>query len=535
MGVAESPAWARLAEASRAARSAGLRAMFDDDPRRSDSMRLSLGGGRDALALDLSMQHLAARDLALVGAVADETGLLAMRALLREGGVLNPTEGRAVTHVRDRIGASKDLSRALEFAAAVRSGAVVGSTGRAFATVINLGIGGSDLGPRLVARAIGSDGGPAVRFVAGIDPIELDEALADADPHTTMFVVSSKSMSTTETLLNAERARLWLDGTIDGGTSAHFAAVTAEAEAAAAWGVPHERVFTYDRGIGGRFSVSSAAGLAAAISGGPERFGEFLAGMIEMDRHFLEANPSANIPVLHGVIAVLNSLVHGSSSWAVVPYAGRLALLVPYLQQLTMESNGKSTALDGRAVGSTAPALWGSVGTEGQHAYFQWLHQGTDPTPVDFVIVGSGDDGNGHDTSADAGLRRRAADLLVAHAVAQAEALAFGRSAADVRATGCEESLVPHRVFVGNRPSGKVLLRSLTPRNVGHLLAMYEHSTAVQGWLWGVNSFDQFGVELGKELAATIVGSAGGASGSASGDVDGGSPPRTAIRRWLRG
>lgn len=509
-------------------------------------MLISVGTDADSLALDIGMEHLAAADLDLIGQLADEAGLTAMRALLGEGAVLNPTEERRVTHVRDRSSIGGDLARALSFADAVRNGSVSGSTGQSFETVVNLGIGGSDLGPRLVSRALGAGGGPAVRFVASVDPLDLDEALVDADPRTTLFVISSKTMTTTETLHNAARARRWLEAVVGDGAADHFAAASADPVAATEWGVHPDRVFVYDRGIGGRFSVSSAAGLAAAIACGSARYGEFLAGMTEMDRHFLGSAPRSNLPLVHGVLAVLNSLVHGCSSWAVVPYSTRLSLLVPYLQQLTMESNGKSVGLDGRPVPASAPALWGSVGTEGQHAYFQWLHQGTEPTAVDFVVVGSGAE---HDDEIDVideiedrhgqrhgnpALRRQARELLVAHALAQAEALAFGHSAEELRTEGCDERLVPHRVFIGNRQSCKVLLRRVSPRSLGLMLAMYEHSTVVQGWLWGVNSFDQFGVERGKQLAAMIAGPGSGPPAAPGSAVAADSPERSSILRWLR-
>lgn len=537
MSVTDSPSWPRLAEAARSARTEGLRSLFSHDDSRSTGLLFSTGDDLDAIALDLSLQFLRPGDLDLLDRVIDESGLATVRSLLKTGHGLNPTEARDVTHVRERSGSGP--GKMLEYAGAVRSGAAQTLDGERFTTVVNIGIGGSDLGPRLVAGALGDADGIAVRFVANVDPRGLDEALAGADRRRTLVVISSKTMSTAETLHNASRARQWLESGLGADALRHVAAVTADPGAAAAWGVSAETTFSYDAGIGGRFSLSSSAGLAAAVACGPERFVALLEGMREMDRHFLDAPTRVNLPVLHGMTAFLNAEVHGCRSTAVVPYADRLALLVPYLQQLTMESNGKSVDRGGRPLGSTAPALWGSVGTEGQHAYFQWLHQGTDPTPVEVVVVAdlSGDDTemtDGRTVVGDPESRRGAAAILVANALAQTEVLAFGRTAEEVRATGCPEDLVPHRVFSGNRPSSKILMRRLSPRSLGSLLAFYEHSTAVQGWLWGVNSFDQFGVELGKELAAEI-GSRGASDRPIGTGGAGGPSSWTSARRWLEG
>jgi len=384
------------------------------------------------------------------------------------------------------------------------------------ATVVNIGIGGSHLGPAMVLRALAAFAdGPEVRFVSNVDPVALESAIADLDLSCALFVVSSKTFTTAETLSNAERVRSRL---VSAGLdpAAHFVAVTAAPDRAREWGLGRESILAYSEGIGGRFSVSGPVGLPVAAAIGPERFERMLGTMAEMDRHFADAPAESNLPVLHAVVSALEATELGHRSLAVVAYAERLGLLAPYLQQLMMESNGKSVGRAGTAVRASGPAVWGGVGTDAQHAYFQWLHQGTDPTPTDIVIVG--------DTAPDArdAASRDAARMLVANALAQGEVLAFGDGAA-----GGSAGANPHRHLPGNRSSTRILLKQLSPETVGALVAFYEHSTVVQAWLWGINPFDQFGVEHGKSAARDI-------EAARVADSDAGGIGRwSAASRWL--
>jgi glucose-6-phosphate isomerase len=404
-------------------------------------------------------------------------------AAMFAGEHLNVTEDRAVMHVALRSGddaspearaASAQLTRAFSLADEIRS------SGR-FDCVVNIGIGGSHLGPAMVTNALRRHhDGPRSRFVSNIDPADLDGALEGLDPTRTLFVVSSKTFTTLETLHNAERARAWLSPHVRD-WSAHFVAATANPSVAEAWGIAPERCLEFYDWVGGRFSVSSVIGFPVMCAIGPEKFAQFLGGMREMDEHFRDSRLSANLPVLHAITWWLNLVGHGRPTVAVVPYGNDLADVPAFLQQLVMESNGKSVDAKGLPVVHPAsPVVWGEPGTNGQHAFFQFLHQGTHVVPVEFIssVTPMGQDTAGH-------------DLLIANMLAQSEALAAG-----------SESDEPHRRFAGNRPSSVIMMRSLDPRTLGSLISLYEHSTVVQGWLSGVNSFDQFGVELGKRLAS---------------------------------
>lgn len=398
------------------------------------------------------------------------------------GDVMNNTEDRAVLHVASRGSgdahaereiAQTRLHAALTLAEDIRRDVSID-------TVINIGIGGSDLGPQMLVTALRKFcDGPAVRFVSNIDPADLDAAIEGLDPRRTVCVVSSKTFTTLETMHNAERARAWL---VDAGVNwqDRFIAATAHRDAALAWGIAPHRCLEFSDWVGGRFSVSSVIGFPAMVAVGEKAFQEFLLGMAEMDAHTSQTPLAINLPVVHGAIWCMNAVIHQLPTVAVVPYSHDLGRVPAFLQQLVMESNGKSVTSNGEQVlHATSPVVWGEAGTNGQHAFFQMLHQGTQVVPVEFV---SSVEPMGHDASAH--------DLLIANMFAQSEALATG-----------QKGVSPHRDFPGNRPSSVLMIDALTPQRLGSLVAMYEHSVAVQGWLMGVNSFDQFGVELGKKLA----------------------------------
>jgi glucose-6-phosphate isomerase len=491
------PAWERLADESRRLRASSLRALCDAPDRSGLHIEF------DGLLFDFSRQFVNDVVLGLFGEVCVSSDFSSRREALWRGEISNPTENRAVTHVALRsqandvaaTAAREERERAAAFAQDVRSGAFVGATGRRITHVVNIGIGGSDLGPAMVYRALASwSSGPECRFVSNIDPVDLDRALQGLDPQTTLVIVASKTMTTSETMHNASRARKWLLSNVGDLASTHFAASTASPDTAVQWGVPREQVFGFAESVGGRFSVSSVIGLPLMIGLGTDVFDDMLAGMSSMDLHFHDEPWGRNIPAVHALITVLNSTVHQMSSLAVVPYSHDLARLPAFLQQLLMESNGKSVTINGRALAASSPVVWGEPGTNGQHAFFQLLHQGTDVVPVDFIAVVRT---ASNDTSAQR--------MLLANLLAQAEVLALGRTSEEVLAEGASKELAPHRVFSGNRPNSIIALRELSPRLLGMLIAMYEHSTAVQGWLWGVNSFDQFGVEHGKVVAARNV------------------------------
>ena len=403
-------------------------------------------------------------------------------AQMYAGDVMNITEARAVLHVASRGSgdarverelAQTQLRAALALAEEIRRDDSIDA-------LINIGIGGSDLGPQMVVTALRKFcDGPIVRFVSNIDPADLDMAIEGLDPHRTVIVVSSKTFTTLETMHNAERARAWL---VDAGVNwqERFVAATAHRDTALAWGIAPHRCLEFYDWVGGRFSVSSVIGFPAMVAVGEKAFQEFLLGMAEMDTHVAQTPLAINLPVVHGAVWCMNAVIHQLPTVAVVPYSHDLARMPAFLQQLVMESNGKGVDSDGKRVShATSPVVWGEAGTNGQHAFFQMLHQGTQVVPVEFVssVEPMGRDAGAH-------------DLLIANMFAQSEALATG-----------QKGVSPHRDFPGNRPSSVLMIDALTPQRLGSLVAMYEHSVAVQGWLMGVNSFDQFGVELGKELA----------------------------------
>ena len=484
----------------------GLREMFAADTERARRGTVDACGIR----ADFSRQLV---DVPLFDAAVGHLGSVGLAQRIEAmfaGEPVNHTEGRAALHTASRARGSSLpearqsstwLEEALEFADAVRTGNALSAAGAPFEAVVNIGIGGSDLGPAMVVRALRRFvDGPEVRFVSNIDPADLDRALDGLDPTTTLIVVSSKTFTTLETLHNADRARTWVaDGC--GSWEKSFVAVTARPEAAAAWGIDASRCLRFGDWVGGRFSVSSTIGFPVMCAVGPTVFGEFLDGLHGIDDHFLHAPFAENLPVVHGLVWWLNTAVRGFGSVAVVPYASDLTLFPAFLQQLVMESNGKGTDLVGdRLHTAAAPVVFGEPGTNAQHSFFQLLHQGMQVVPVDFVgtVEPMGSDASAH-------------DMLVANMLAQSDALAVGRSLGETEsAVGAPD---PHRSFPGNRPSTVMFLQRLDARHLGALLGVYEHSVFVQSVLAGVNAFDQFGVELGKTVASSVVAEMHGASG----------------------
>jgi glucose-6-phosphate isomerase len=445
--------------------------------------------------------------------VVEASGMARRRDAMFAGEPINATEGRSVLHTALRAprGASlvvdgRDvvadvhavLDRMRRISESVRSGEWTGATGLAIRTVVNIGIGGSDLGPAMAYVATRAFGRPDLqcRFVSNVDGADLHEQLADLDPATTLFVVSSKTFTTVETITNARAARRWLtDALGDDAVARHFLAVSTNLTEVASFGIDDGSVVGFWDWVGGRYSLDSAIGLSLMIAIGPDAFGELLGGFRAIDEHFLDAPPAANAPVLMAALGIWYHTVLGAETKAVLPYSHELRRFPAYLQQLDMESNGKRVHLDGSAVAtSTGPIVWGEPGTNGQHAFFQLLHQGTHLVPVDFI-----------------GFARPnhplvdQHDLLMANMFAQAEALAFGRTLDEVVADGVPEHQQAHRVFPGNRPSTTIVAEQLTPSVLGQLIALYEHIVFVQGCVWGVNSFDQWGVELGKALATRLL------------------------------
>ena len=517
-------AWAALNAAAVRARARRIVSLFDAEPDRLDRLTVEAAG----LRLDLSKQPWSLSDLAGMLDLARLSGVAPARDRLLAGEVVNRSERRPALHVALRTQDGADLraegvpvSREVEatrtairrFAEAVRSGEMRGATGEPFRAIVHIGIGGSDLGPRLIWEAL-KPLAPRLdlRFAANVDPAELAQALTGLDPAKTLLVVVSKTFTTLETLANAEAARAWLRAKLGAGADAHLAAVSAAPQKAQAFGVAPDRVFAFWDWVGGRYSLWSAVGLSCATALGFDVFERLLAGARAMDAHFAEAPLDANAPVLLALAHVFNRNGLDRPIRAVVPYAQRLRLFAAFLQQLEMESNGKRVDAQGRPLRrATAAAVFGDAGTNGQHAFFQMLHQGTEVIPVDIVAVRHGSEGD-----------PAAQTKLLANAVAQAEALLVGRGEAEVReelqARGLPaaeiDELAPQRTFPGDRPSSFILLDRLDPERLGALIALYEHKTFVEGVLWGINSFDQWGVELGKTLAMRVLAELeGGAEG----------------------
>jgi glucose-6-phosphate isomerase len=508
------PAWQKLTEHQRAQSRLHLRELFAQDPERFRKFCLSL----DGLLLDYSKQRVTAETMRLLMGLARECELESWRAQMLTGERINASEGRAALHVALRADApvrfeGQDVTREVaavladmrRFVRGLRAGRIRGASGRAFTDVLNLGIGGSDLGPRLACHALKhySGKGPRVHFVSNVDGAAITDALERLTPASTLVVISSKTFGTQETLSNARTARAWLKKKLKDKAARHLCAVTADPARALAFGVPGDRIFRTWDWVGGRYSLCSAVGLPVALAIGMERFEELRAGARAMDHHFARAPLEQSLPVVMGLLEVWNVNFLGCGARAVLPYDERLRWLPAYLQQLEMESCGKSVTRDGSRAGhSTAPVTWGSAGTDGQHAYFQMLHQGTQVVPADFIACC-----RPHH-------RLRAShDMLLANFFAQTEALARGmngdEAAVAMREQGLPEAgirgLLPHRMSDGNRPTTSILLDELNPRALGALIALYEHKVFVQSVIWNVNAFDQWGVELGKSLAGRIV------------------------------
>jgi glucose-6-phosphate isomerase len=505
------PAWKSLAEHSKEIKKLHLRELFAEDPQRGERFTAQAAG----LFLDYSKNRLTSKTLALLMELAREAGLKAKIEAMFAGDKINVTENRAVLHVALR--ASKDativvddknvvpevhavLDKMAAFSDRVRSGEWKGHTGKRIRNVVNIGIGGSDLGPVMAYEALKhySDRSRIFRFVSNVDGIDFVEATRDLDPAETLFVVSSKTFTTLETMTNAHTARAWLLEGLGGDQEAvakHFVAVSTNAEKVAAFGIDTANMFGFWDWVGGRYSMDSAIGLSTMLAIGAENFLALLAGFRQMDEHFRTAPFEQNLPVLMGLLVVWNTNFFDAQTVAVLPYEQYLKRFPAYLQQLTMESNGKHVTLEGKAVRyDTAPVFWGEPGTNGQHSFYQLIHQGTRLIPCDFIAFAQALTAVG-----------RHHDILLANVFAQAEALAFGKTPDEVKAEGTPKWLVPHRVFEGNRPSNIILADRLTPEVLGRLVALYEHSVFTQGVIWNINSFDQWGVELGKVLAQKIL------------------------------
>ncbi len=512
--------WADVAALADDMRGDLRRDLFAAEPDRLDRFRVDAAG----LSIDLSKQRLPKPGLTALQHVLDERGFAGKRHDLLTGAIVNATEQRAALHTAARGGGLSQEARdaaahlrgqARAFANAVRSGERTGARRRPLRTIVHIGIGGSDLGPRLVWEALKHEREPGVdvRFVANVDPADINDALSGIDPDGTLVVVASKSFTTQETRLNAEAARAWLRESLDEGeASQHIAAVTARPDRARAFGVAEDAIFAFDEGVGGRYSLWSSVSLAVEIGLQEGGFDALLAGGAAKDAHFAEAALLANAPVLLACVDVWNRACLGLAGRAVVPYAKRLNLLPFYLQQLEMESNGKGVTAEGDVAGVTSCVVWGSEGTNAQHAYFQQLHQGPDTTPVDFV--GVLDDGEG---------RAEHSRALLANMAAQSEALLRGLSLAEAERKGLDEGLdaddarrlAPHRVCPGGRGSSVIVLPDLKPERLGALIALYEHKTFVNSVFWGINPFDQWGVELGKVLAVGALATLAGGDASA--------------------
>ena len=488
-----------------------LRRLFADDPARGERMTAEAVG----LYLDYSKNRITDETLGLLLRLAGESGLRERIDAMFRGDRINLTEGRAVLHVALRAPRGTSivldgenvvdqvhavLDRMTEFANRVRSGAWTGHTGKRIRNVINIGIGGSDLGPVMAYEALKhySDRALTFGFVSNVDGTDFAEAVLDLDPAETLVIVASKTFTTLETMTNAQSARAWLLEAFGGDVKAvarHFVAVSTNADEVARFGIDTANMFGFWDWVGGRYSMDSAIGLSTMLAIGPENFRAMLDGFHQMDEHFRTAPFERNLPVLLGLLAVWYNDFFGAQTVAVLPYEQYLRRFPAYLQQLTMESNGKHVTLDGgRVVCDTAPVYWGEPGTNGQHSFYQLIHQGTRLIPCDFIAFAQALNPLG-----------RHHDILLANVFAQSEALAFGKTSEQVKAEGTPDWLVPHRVFDGNRPSNTILAERLTPETLGTLVALYEHSVFTQGVIWQIDSFDQWGVELGKMLAQRIM------------------------------
>jgi len=509
--VVKRQAWKNLAVHSKKVREIHLRQLFAKDPKRGTNMTAEALG----LFLDYSKNRITNETLQLLIRLAEESGLKDRISAMFRGEKINLTEKRAVLHVALRApkGASivvdgenvvpkvhAVLDQMAGFANRVRSGEWKGHTGKRIRNVVNVGIGGSDLGPVMAYEALKyySDRNLTFRFVSNIDSTDFAEAVQDLDPSETLFIISSKTFTTLETMTNAQTAREWSLAGLGGDEKSiakHFVAVSTNAAAVSKFGIDTANMFQFWDWVGGRYSMCSAIGLSTMVAIGPENYRAMLGGFHQMDEHFRTTPFKQNLPVLLGLLAVWYNDFFGAQTVAVLPYEQYLKRFPAYLQQLTMESNGKHVTIDGKKVAhDTGPIYWGEPGTNGQHSFYQLIHQGTRLIPCDFIAFSKTLNPLG-----------RHHDILIANVCAQAEALAFGKTPEQVEAEGTPEWLVPHKVFEGNRPSNTILADKLTPETLGKLVALYEHSTFTQGAVWNIDSFDQWGVELGKALAQAII------------------------------
>ena len=515
MDITTSEEWSAVSDHAARFDDLELRRLFADDPSRADTMTLPVGD----LIIDMSKHRVTAAVLSDLVALAERAGLPERIASMLRGDRINTTEDRAVLHTALRspidrvievdgenvVPAVHDVLRKMTaFTDRVRDGDWTGHTGRAIETVVNIGIGGSDLGPVMAYEALAAFHHPRLRcrFVSNVDGSDLHAAVRDLDPATTLFVVSSKTFTTQETLTNAHSARRWLTAALgDEAVATHFVAVSTNAPEVQAFGIDTNNMFGFWDWVGGRYSVDSAIGLTLMLAIGAEHFTAFLEGFRVVDEHFAQEPLERNGPVLLGLLEVWYRTFNDLPTRAVLPYSRYLHRFPAYLQQLDMESNGKRVRADGAGVTyETGPIVWGEPGTNGQHSFHQLLHQGTTIVPADFIVMARPD----HTEEEVPGIGAHH-DLLVANCFAQSEALAFGKTADEVAATEPDPSRVPHRTFPGNRPSTTIMAPALTPSVLGQLIALYEHQVLTQGVVWGLNSFDQWGVELGKVLAQAIV------------------------------
>src|ERR1700678_3116126 len=504
------PAWKPLQAHYDQIHSRHLKAMFDADPKRGERLVVEAAG----LYFDYSKHRVTDETIKLLLALAEEIGLRGRIDAMFRGDKINVTEKRAVLHIALRaprgvsIGVDGDdvvpkvhevLDRMADFSARIRDGSWKGHTGKGIRNVINVGIGGSDLGPVLAYEALRhySDRNLTMRFVSNVDGTDFAEATRDLDPAETLFIISSKTFTTLETMTNAHTARDWSLAALkdDKAVAKHFVAVSTNAAEVTKFGIDTKNMFGFWDWVGGRYSMDSAIGLSTMIAVGPDNFRAMLDGFHQVDEHFRTTPFERNLPVLMGLLAVWYNNFFGSQTVAVLPYEQYLKRFPAYLQQLTMESNGKHVTLDGETVNyQTGPIYWGEPGTNGQHSFYQLIHQGTRLIPCDFIAFDHTLNPLG-----------RHHDILLANVFAQAEALAFGKTAEEVKAEGTPDWLVPHRLFEGDRPSNTILLDRLTPAALGKLVALYEHSVFTQGAIWHIDCFDQWGVELGKALAQRII------------------------------
>ncbi|AEY88671.1 glucose-6-phosphate isomerase [Streptomyces hygroscopicus subsp. jinggangensis 5008] len=509
----QTPEWTALAKHREELAGTRLRDLFAADPARGTGYTLQVGD----LYIDYSKHLVTDETLRLLRELAAATDVFGLRDAMFRGEKINVTENRAVLHTalrapRDAVvevdgenvvpAVHAVLDKMAGFADRVRSGAWTGHTGKRIRNVINIGIGGSDLGPAMAYEVLRcfTDRDLTVRFVSNVDGADLHEATRDLDPAETLFIIASKTFTTIETITNATSARKWLLAALDdeAAVAKHFVALSTNAEKVAEFGIDTANMFEFWDWVGGRYSYDSAIGLSLMIAIGPDRFREMLDGFRIVDDHFRTAPAEANVPLLLGLLGIWYDNFHDAQSHAVLPYSHYLSRFTAYLQQLDMESNGKYVARDGKQVEwQTGPVVWGTPGTNGQHAYYQLIHQGTKLIPADFI-------GFARPVAELSEELKAQHDLLMANFFAQTQALAFGKTAEEVRAEGVPEELVPHKTFQGDRPTTTILARELTPSVLGQLVALYEHKVFVQGAVWNIDSFDQWGVELGKVLAKRV-------------------------------